>query len=79
MCLSLIRLSGRDSKRACFGEGSLLHIVAVPPVLHGVDDRTRAYVTRSTEDTKLESLMAELDLKVLLWNQIHETRNDEQM
>lgn len=66
MCLSLIRLSGRDSKHACFGEGSLLHIVAVSPMLHGVDDRIRTYVPRYTEETKLGSLMAELDLKVLL-------------
>lgn len=38
MCLSLIHLSGRDSKHVCFGEGSLIHIVAVPQTLHGADD-----------------------------------------
>ena len=39
MCLNLIHLSGRDSKHVCLGEGFLIHIVAVPLILYGMDDR----------------------------------------
>ena len=46
MCLSLIRLSGRDSKHVCLGEGFLSHVVAVPQILYGVDDRVRVYLIR---------------------------------
>lgn len=66
MCLSLIHLSEKDSKHVCFGEASLIHIVAVPQILHGMDGRGKTYVIRFTKDTKLDFLMTELDLKILL-------------
>lgn len=68
MCLSLIHLSGRDSKHACFGEGVFIHIVAISQVFHGVDDIVRTYIIRFTKDTKLDPLMTELDSKLLLQN-----------
>lgn len=61
MCLSLIHLSGRDSKHVCFGEGFLIHIVAISQIFRGMDDRVRTYVIRFTKDTKIEGALTKLN------------------